>query len=328
MRLKTFHAESMKEAMELVREQLGADAIIVATHEDENARDVRITAAVEADDVDHSLNAEAEPLDIVDQLSIALDTHGTPTLLADKLLNAASHLGIADPVLALAGALDDCFSFLPLPDKRGPKPLMFIGPPGSGKTVSMAKLAVRTRLENNPVSFISTDTIRAGAIEQLTTYAMHLKAEFSSAQDPVSFVEAIRNAKPDAQLLIDTAGVNPHSAEDLHRLTELADAAQIERILVIAAGGDALETAELAASFMTIKPTRLLVTRLDMVRRLGSILAAADASGLPFCDVSVTPDIASGLRAINPVSLARLLLPDLSRDSSNHAHAIQATGSS
>ncbi len=313
--------------MELVREQLGADAIIVATHEDESARDVRITAAVEGDDLESPLLENAEPLDIVDQLSVSLDAHGVPTALADKLLNAASHLGIADPVLALAGALDDCFAFAPLPDQRGPKPLMFIGPPGSGKTVSMAKLAVRIRLEDNSVSFISTDTVRAGAIDQLSTYAKYLKAEFSSANTPVSLVEAMRNANAAAQILIDTAGVNPHSAEDIHRLLEFTETAQMERILVVAAGGDAIETGELAAAFAQIRPSRILITRLDMVRRLGGILAAADASGLPFCDVSLTPDIASGLRAINPVSLARLLLPDFAQDSSLQAETIQATGS-
>ena len=38
MRLKTIHARTMQEAMELVRDQMGAEAIIVATHEDEGTR--------------------------------------------------------------------------------------------------------------------------------------------------------------------------------------------------------------------------------------------------------------------------------------------------
>jgi flagellar biosynthesis protein FlhF len=189
-------------------------------------------------------------------------------------------------------------------------------------------LAVRTRLEGNPVSFISTDTIRAGAIEQLSTYAKLLKAEFRSAGDLVKFLETVRSTNANAQLLIDTAGVNPHNAEDLNRLADFTDAVQVELILVMAAGGDASEAVELAAAFQTMKPARLLITRLDMVKRLGSILAAADASGLPFCDVSLTPDIASGLRAINPVSLARLLLPEHARESSNQSETLQATGSS
>lgn len=327
MRLKTFHAPTMKEAMELVRAQLGQDAIIVATHEDDNARDVRITAAVENDDTGISIGQIVEPLDVMDQLSDALDMHGTPVSLADKLLNTASNLGITDPTLALAGAFDDCFAFAPLPDKRGPKPLMFVGPPGCGKTVSIAKLAVRTRLENNPVNFITTDTLRAGAVEQLTTYAKLLKAEIRSADDPVAFVEAVRSGRADAQVLIDTTGVNPHNAEDMSRLTAFTEAAQVEVILVIAAGGDPAETAELASAFEAVRPGRLLVTRLDLVRRLGGVLAAAEACGLPFSDVSVTPDIASGLRTINPVSLARLLLPETTQNPSSRPETLQATGS-
>lgn len=327
MRLKTFHAATMKEAMELVREQLGADAIIVATHEDESARDVRVTAAIDSDDEELTKESGAEPLDIVDQISEALDTHGTPTPLADKLLESAAHLGIDDPTLALAGALDDCFTFSPLPDKRTDRPLMFGGPPGSGKTVGVAKLAVRTLLEGNPVSFITTDTVRAGAVEQLSAYAKRLNAKFFSAADPVAFVEALRNADEDAQILVDTAGVNPLNPADVNRLAEFYDAAQIELVLVMAAGGDAIEAAELAQAFGELNPARLLITRLDMVRRLGGILAAADASGLPFCDVSVTPDIASGLRTINPVSLARLLLPEEAHKASTHSERMQSTGS-
>lgn len=327
MRLKTFHAATMKDAMELVRDQLGADAIIVATHEDESARDVRVTAAIDSDKDDLPADSGPESLDILDQISEALDAHGTPTPLADKLLEAASHLGIDDPTLSLAGALDDCFTFLPLPDCRGDRPLMFAGPPGGGKTVGIAKLAVRTCLEGNSVSFVTTDTIRAGAIEQLATYAKHLKAEFFSAADPVAFVEALQNANDSAQILVDTAGINPLNRADINRLAEFIDAAQVELVLVLAAGGDAIEAAEMAQAFGELNPTRLLITRLDMVRRLGGILAAADATGIPYCDVSVTPDIAASLRAINPVSLARLLLPEQARNTVNQSDQLQTTGS-
>lgn len=327
MRLKTFQAATMKDAMELVRVQLGPEAIIVATHEDESGHDVRITAAVETEDLDLPSVQAPETLDIVDRLCAALDAHGTPTRLSDKLLAAAAHLGIDDPTLALAGALDECFSFAPLPERRDARPLMFIGPPGTGKTVGMAKLAVRTLLAGNRVSFISTDTVRAGAVEQLATYARLLKMEFASAADPVAFVKALGNADTNARVMIDTTGINPLNPEDVKRLVEFKEAAPVEPVLVMAAGGDALETAEMAAAFAAFKPSRLLVMRLDMVRRLGGILAAADASGLPFCDVSVTPDIASGLRAINPVSLARLLLPEIASAASNRSEKLLATGS-
>ena len=61
---------------------------------------------------------------------------------------------------------------------------------------------------------------------------------------------------------------------------------------------------------------RLLVTRLDAARRLGSVLVAADTAKLKFCDLSVTPHVAEGLTPINPVSLARLLLPEIPPETS------------
>lgn len=50
MRLKSFYAKTMKEAMQMVRDTLGEDAIIVATREENGGKSVRVTAAVEYDD--------------------------------------------------------------------------------------------------------------------------------------------------------------------------------------------------------------------------------------------------------------------------------------
>jgi len=111
------------------------------------------------------------------------------------------------------------------------------------------------------------------------------------------------------------------------RLVEFTTAVPVETVLVMAAGRDPVEAGELAAAFAPVRPKRLLVTSLDMTRRHGAMLTAADAAALPFSDVSVTPDIAAGLRAINPVSLARLLLPEKYRQAEAETDLMQATGS-
>jgi hypothetical protein len=43
-------------------------------------------------------------------------------------------------------------------------------------------------------------------------------------------------------------------------------------------------------------------------------MVAADGSRMKFADVSVTAAVADGLKPLNPVSLARLLLPELSAE--------------
>ncbi|MGH6718743.1 MAG: hypothetical protein ACREER_05445, partial [Alphaproteobacteria bacterium] len=52
----------------------------------------------------------------------------------------------------------------------------------------------------------------------------------------------------------------------------------------------------------------LLVTRLDVARRLGAVLATADNGGLAFCEAGATPHIANGLATMTPTLLARSLI--------------------
>ena len=47
MRLKSFYAKTVTEAMQMVREMLGEDAIIVATREEKGGKAVCVTAAIE-----------------------------------------------------------------------------------------------------------------------------------------------------------------------------------------------------------------------------------------------------------------------------------------
>ena len=111
-------------------------------------------------------------------------------------------------------------------------------------------------------------------------------------------------------MLIDSAGTNPFSDTEMGALGDLVAAAKAEPVLVLNAGGDSVEYAEIASAFAAIGATRMIVTRIDMARRMGSMLAAADSGRLRFSNVSTTPNVGKGLSAFNPVSLARLLMPE------------------
>jgi flagellar biosynthesis protein FlhF len=91
-------------------------------------------------------------------------------------------------------------------------------------------------------------------------------------------------------------------------LAELADAVSAEPVLVAPAGGDAAESADLAAAFAAIGVRRLIVTRTDTVRRLGGILASVETARLALSDAGVSPQIADGLVSLNAHRLAGLLL--------------------
>jgi len=317
MRLRTLIAPTMGQAMDMLRRELGDDAIIVSTENTDHG--IKIVAALEEaeEEVPNIGAVVADPLgdesteDPIDIVHEALLLHGLPNRLLEKLIDASFIVGADDPVQALAGALGQLYGFDPLALVRGPnQPLMLFGAPGAGKTVTVAKLAARAVFAKRKVRLITTDTIRAGGIEQLEVFARILKLPLHIAETDRQLAKLVAGAAPDDYVLIDTPGVNPYSARDMAEVMGLAKAVTAEPVLVMAAGGDVVDSMEQAQEFATLGITRMLVTRLDMVRRLGSMLAAADAASLAFSDWSMTPAVADGLNPIDPMGLAKMLMPE------------------
>lgn len=323
MRLKSFHAKTMSDAMRMVRQSLGDDAIIVATREEEGGG-VRVTAAVEEDDLPAAPvsggtrggRAKAPPqpvepeIDVGEMVADALQRHGVPASLAEQLIDAASGLDTEDPRLALGSALDSYFTFNPLPDGRTPvKPLALVGPPGSGKTLVAAKLAARAVFKKRSVGVITTDTVRAGGVDQLAAFTRLMKLKLATVEDPDALAGAFEVHRKTDLVLVDTAGRNPFDAEDMQDLRAMLSAGEVEPVLVLPAGLDALEAADMALAFKAVGVRRMLVTRLDMARRLGSLLAIAARARLSFCDASVSSKVAEGLTALNPLAFARMMIP-------------------
>ncbi len=303
MRLRNFTAPSMQEAMALVREALGPDAIIVST--DDEPGGVRVTAALDEAEPKAPVVAET---DITDEISEALAANGVPGPLAEKLLMASLSFDADDTLVALSSALAAVYSFAPVADRGRTRPLMLVGPPGAGKTMGVAKLAARAVMAKRPVNLVTSDTVRAGAIEQLAAVARILDIELQTAESPGQLAALAREADPAALTLIDSSGVNPYNAADRRELSAMIVAAGAEPILVMPAGGDALDAIDIARIFRDLGCSRMAVTRLDLTHRLGSVLAAADAARLGFAEAGVAPEIADGMIPFNPVVLARRLI--------------------
>jgi flagellar biosynthesis protein FlhF len=306
MRLRTFTAPSIGEAMRQVRTALGEDAVILST--EQVGKEVKLTAAIESAAAPSTAAMAAAPASS-DDIESALRYHGVPKTLADWLLATAADLDGGNPQQALTAALRARFGFRPLIERKPAKPILLAGLPGAGKSSTLAKLAARAKVNGWAATAITCDLAKAGAIEQLATYAKALEIPAYRAKDAATLSRAVAKADASGTILIDTLGTNPLKAGDLALLRELAEAASADIVLVMAAGGDAVESAELAAGYAEAGATRLVATKVDVARRYGGILAAAEAGRLAFAGVGSSPEISSGLGTLRADQLCRLILP-------------------
>jgi flagellar biosynthesis protein FlhF len=303
-----------------VRKILGENAVIIATREEGDG--VRITAALDDTSLPPppppsppvSLQDEypdAEGLDdVMDIVVKALEQHAVPRDLIERLTDTLQAFDLEDPVLALAAALDTSFTFHPLPEGKATRPLIFVGPPGAGKTLTVAKVATKLAMKGEQVSVITMDTERAGGIDQLAAFTRLLKVDLLEVEDAASLPDAITMKREAYQVLVDTAGQNPFDAVAIGNLGRMIAKTGAEAVLVMPAGLDANESAEIATIFQAAGATRLLITRLDMARRFGNLLAAAHRSRLRFCESSNASSVTVPLLPLNAAELARLLLPE------------------
>ncbi len=268
--------------MARVRAELGLDALILATRRVGDG--VELTAALED---------EEAPPDPERQRQLAW--HGVPERLADRLQGP------------LPDALAAAMPFGRLDLDGAAKPLLLAGPPGAGKTLSVARLATRLVMAGSSPLIITADGRRAGATEQLAAFTRLLGLTLIVASHPATLARALLRRQPGAPVLIDGPGTDPFDPAQNDEIAGLAATADAVTALVLPAGLDPGESADLAAAFAASGATLMIATKMDLARRLGGLLAAADAGRLAFVEAGIGPGAADGLTELTPALLAERL---------------------
>jgi flagellar biosynthesis protein FlhF len=305
MRLRVFHARTTAQALSLARAALGEDALILTTRRAQGGVEVTAAAPVEDEPVERVVPLAPRRAAPDRTIVAALRAHGVPESRIEALA--------ANPSLAAGVAETLGFTKLPL----GPGTVLLLcGPPGAGKTLTVAKLATRLRIEGTAPAVIAADGRRAGAVDQLAAYTRLLGLNLVVAPDIPRLAKAIARRPMEAPTLVDMAGIDPFCDQDGTELAALIEAVGAAAALVLPAGTDAIEAEDIAAAMAARGVRHLLPTRLDVARRIGAVVAAAAAGDLALAEAGTGPGATDGLTTLDPATLeAWLLAPPAARRS-------------
>ena len=167
---------------------------------------------------------------------------------------------------------------------RPPHVFIIVGPTGVGKTTTLVKLAAQfvknyatTHEGKRPeICFITTDTMRVGAMEQLERWGKHMgsnvyKAE--RAEDLKSLYDDYR-ANMDA-IFIDTSGFSPNDATHIAQMKLLLEVPGMNPDIYLAfmAGTKARDLQNIMQNYEPFGYKSVIVTKCDESEQFGNVIS-------------------------------------------------------
>ncbi len=197
-----------------------------------------------------------------------------------------------------------------------PKVIFFIGPTGVGKTTTIAKIASHFKLEKyTKVAFITSDTYRIAAVEQLNTYASIIDCPVSVAYSADEMDECLDEFKNYELILVDTAGRSHKSEEQMEELDDLIakvenrkDEFDYEIYLTLSVTTKYKDLINITEKYKHIKDWAIIFTKLDETCCLGNMLNMKLLTGAPLSYTTSGQNVPDDIEVINEQALAKLLL--------------------
>lgn len=159
--------------------------------------------------------------------------------------------------------------------QRRPRIMVLVGPTGVGKTTTIAKLAANFGIDSNrKIVFITIDTFRIGAKQQLEAYGNILQYPCYAVDEFNELKKTIAVHSDDTDIiLIDTFGKSPRDMEKLGQMKKLLDACgPCEVFLTVSAATKSSDLEEILQQFEPFNYKSVIITKMDETSRIGNII--------------------------------------------------------
>jgi len=210
---------------------------------------------------------------------------------------------------------------------RGKRKVIFlVGPTGSGKTTTIAKLAAKYFLHmGRMVSLYTTDNYRIAAIEQLKRYADTMDIPFFAVKDLKKFKENLSRDGSEL-ILIDTAGYNHKNPDFLQKMQAyqeaFSDRDQVENILVLPSIISSSNMKSVMTAYEDVGYKRIILSKMDEADYISSALELADTNSKSFAYFSIGQEVPFDMIPASKKIFADLIMnPEKMKDIKGEAFA-------
>ncbi|NNV01820.1 flagellar biosynthesis protein FlhF [Brevibacillus sp. MCWH] len=202
----------------------------------------------------------------------------------------------------------------PMPSRieSGVRYAFFFGPTGVGKTTTIAKLAADSMLKDKRrIGFITADTYRIAAVEQLKTYANILNVPLEVIFSPKEIVQAMERLSGCDLIFVDTAGRNFRNDEYVQGIRELLrHDADCLNFLVLSLTAKYSDIKAIIRNFDDVPVSRVIFTKADETEAYGAMLNVAYETSLPFSYITTGQNVPDDIVAATPALVANMIMGD------------------
>lgn len=192
---------------------------------------------------------------------------------------------------------------------------VLLGPTGTGKTTTIAKIGALWSLQtaeefHHSVKFVTLDTFRVGAYEQLASFADSLEIEIDLVKSEEDMYRIIEQTSNTDVVLIDTIGKSPKDKELTVKMKTLLSVIPADqKKLYIAISGsmkqeDIVKSIDMYAGFGI---TSIVITKVDETQSIGNILSVAYEKNLPLLFITDGQKVPSDIHKASAATMLSLL---------------------